>query len=297
MNNIDKKIAVLKKEKKLGLMTHAVVGYPNMGKSIEIIKILAQYSDFLELQIPFSDPVADGETIMEASEAALKNGMNTDKAFEIIRNLNLRVLPFGSPMSTHKGTPAMGLPASRHPLVRLRTDKLTPVLVMCYYNQVFRYGMDRFCKKARESGVSGLIVPDIPPEEEKKERFIEACLRYDLYPIRVISPASGEERLRINAKYAKGFVYSVSHFGVTGTKSELDKDLQIYLRRVKKYFNIPIALGFGISSPDQIQKIKGMVDIAIVGSAIINTYNRDGLKGVDTLVKSLKNCTIQKENI
>src|SRR3989344_551789 len=244
---------------KIKLMTHVVVGYPNMEESEKLIKILAEQSDFLELQIPFSDPIADGETIMKASEIALKNGMNTDKAFRFMEELgNYRM----------------------------------PKLVMCYYNQVFRYGVEKFCKRAKMSGVSGLIVPDIPPEEERGEKFMEFCEKYNLDHIRVISPASRVERLKINAKYGKGFVYCVSHFGVTGTKTEFSNNLKKYIERVRKYFSIPVALGFGISSSEQISKIKGLVDIAIVGSAIIKEYDKEGIAGVETFVKSLKADTI-----
>lgn len=258
MNAIDIQTKKLKRENRIGLMTHAVLGYPNMEKSRDIIRVLTKDSDFLELQIPFSDPIADGKTIMQASDVALKQGMNTERAFHFIKELDLDI----------------------------------PVIIMCYYNQIFRYGIEKFCQKAKESGVSALIVPDIPPEEEKREKFNETCLVYDLHPIRVMSPASGNGRLEINAKYAKGFVYCVSHFGVTGTKSELNNELEKYLGRVKEYFNIPIALGFGISSPEQIKNIRGLADIVIVGSAIINTYNRDGIEGVHSLVKNLKAGTI-----
>lgn len=259
MNTIDKKINELKTNKRLGLMAHAVLGYPTAEKSLEIIRTLvANDSDFLELQIPFSDPVADGATIMKACEVALKNRMNTGRVFDLIDKLNTEI----------------------------------PVLVMAYYNTVFRYGIDKFCKKASQLKVSGLIVPDIPPEEEKSEKFISTCFKYDLYPIRVVSPSSSVERLKINSKFARGFVYCVSHFGVTGSQATVDGRLINYIDRVKQVIKLPVAVGFGIEKPEQIQKLKGLADIAIVGSAIIKNYDAGGLEQVSSFIKSLKESTI-----
>lgn len=261
MNAIDKKINLLKKENKLGLMAHAVLGYPTMEKSFEIIRtLISAGSDFLELQIPFSDPVADGETIMKACEVAIKNGTNTDKAFEVIEKLGKRIN--------------------------------IPILLMAYYNTVFRYGVDKFCRKASELKVSGLIVPDIPPEEETSEKFIETCFKYDIYPIRVVSPSSSIERLIINTKYARGFVYCISHFGVTGTKTVVDKKLIDYLQKVKQNMKLPVAVGFGISKAEQIEKLKGFADIAIVGSEIIKSYDKGGIGKVSSFIRGLKESTI-----
>lgn len=259
MNKIDIKLQELKKEKQLSLMAHAVLGYPTMGKSIEIINsLISSGTDFLELQIPFSDPVADGETIMRACEVALKNGMNTDKTFEMIEKLDTRI----------------------------------PILLMAYYNTVFRYGIDKFCKKSSQSGVSGLIVPDIPPEEEKSERFISTCLEYDIYPIRVVSPSSSIARLKINSKFAKGFVYCVSHFGITGSKAIVGEKLFSYLKKVKQIIKLPVAVGFGIERKEQVTKLKGVADIAIVGSAIIKNYDAGGISRVSSFIKDLKESTI-----
>ncbi len=242
-------------------MTHVVVGYPNVGESYEIVKTLVDGgADYLELQIPFSDPVADGETIMHALEVALKNGMNTDRAFQFIDSLK-----------------------KYH----------VPKYIMCYYNQVFRYGVERFIKKAKDLGVEGLIVPDIPPEEEKNEQFIALCNKYSVDSIRVISPSSSEERVRINSKIGKGFLYLVSHFGVTGTKSVFNKSLFEYIERVRKVTDLPLAIGFGISKREQIELLYGHAEIAIVGSAIINEYDKRGIKGLKRFIRLLKAGTIK----
>lgn len=245
-------------------MTHAVLGYPTAEKSLEIVNsLISNGSDFLELQIPFSDPIADGATIMKACEVALKNRMNTDRAFELIEQLSNTI----------------------------------PILLMAYYNTVFRYGIEKFCKRAQNIGVAGLIVPDIPLEEEKSEKFISTCLKYDLYPIRVISPSSSIDRLRINARFTHGFIYCVSHFGVTGSQVKVDGELFGYLKRVKQIIRLPVAVGFGISKAEQIKRLKGVADIAIVGSAIIKGYDKGGIQEISSFVKELKDCTIQKEDI
>ena len=146
---------------------------------------------------------------------------------------------------------------------------------MGYYNTVFRYGVDRFCKEAKICGVSGLIIPDMPLDEEPYEHFYQSAKKYDLYPIAVISPASTPERLKLNALQAKGFVYCVSRFGVTGSRSKLNPKLQNYLNTVRKYFKIPLAVGFGISKREHIQAIEKHADIAIVGSAIIDSIKEN----------------------
>lgn len=261
MNNIDQRIKQLKESKEIGLMTHAVLGYPTMKICLDIINtLISNGSDFLELQIPFSDPVADGETIMKACEAALKNGTNTDKTFHLISKLTNRTN--------------------------------VPVLIMAYYNTVFRYGIDKFCCRASKLKASGLIVPDIPQDEEPSEKFITTCFKYDLYPIRIVSPSSSRQRLRANVPFAKGFVYCISHFGVTGSQVIIDGELFNYIERVKQVIRLPVAVGFGIERREQLEKLRGIVDIAIVGSAIIKNYNDGGIERVSSFIRKLKEGTI-----
>lgn len=224
-------------------MTHVVVGYPSLEATGELIETLADAgSDFIELQIPFSDPIADGPTIMLASEKAIENGANVQNALTIMADVSKRVK--------------------------------IPLLFMAYYNTIFHYGVEKFCKKAKQAGAYGLIVPDIPIDEEQHERFNFFCEKYGLNLIRVISPASTDERLKLNAKNAKGFVYCVSRYGVTGTKSELNPELQKYLKKVRSYFNIPLGVGFGISKREHIEALQGHADIAIVGSALIELLKK-----------------------
>lgn len=279
MDKLEHKLQEIKKGGRLGLMTHVVVGYPSLADTVRLVKIMAKEGvDIVELQIPFSDPLADGPTIMKACEKSLQNGTKIKDAFKVMQQLSREVS--------------------------------IPLLFMAYYNTVFRYkdtssrvpplaergdlkeiasfpstslgiprnddmsGAEAFCKDAKAAGASGLIVPDVPIEEEKEEHFIKFCNKYDLANIRVISPSSTVDRLKKNAKVGSGFVYCTARQGITGARKDFNTDLIEYLSTVKKYFTIPLAVGFGISKPEHIKMLKGHADIAIVGSALIDLINR-----------------------
>ncbi len=254
MNSIDKKLEKIKQEKRLGLMTHVVVGYPSLYLTESLVKVMEDAGvDFIELQIPFSDPLADGPTIMKACEKALANGTKVKDAFDLAK--------------------------------RLSKKAKIPLLFMAYFNTVFKYGTKKFCLDAKKAGISGLIVPDMPLEEEKEEHFMKYCLEADLYHIRVISPSSTAERLKKNADVAKGFVYCTARQGITGTEKGLDSKITSFLKNVRKYFNIPIAVGFGIGSKERIKQIKPYADIAVIGSAIIEIINSSTPNNLEENVK------------
>lgn len=263
MNKIDTRLRKIKKEGRLGLMTHLVIGYPDLDKSIELARVMiAEGVDFLELQIPFSDPMADGPTLMVANAKALAYGATVKKALAAMRKLS-------------------------------RTD--TPLLFMTYFNVVLQYGAAKFCRDAGRAGCSGLIVPDIPLEEEEREHFIASAEKNNLFAIRLLSPASTHERLKLNSRVAKGFVYFTSRKGVTGSRRFLDSDLANHLVRLKKHFSVPVAVGFGLSAPEHLKTLKGKANIAVVGSAITDTFNRSPIgqkvQSVRRLVKKLvQNC-------
>lgn len=261
MNKLNKKLQEIKKKKGIGLMTHVVVGYPSLEHTVNLVKTMEKAGvDFVELQIPFSDPLADGPTIMRACENALKNGIKVKDAFSVMKTLSGEVS--------------------------------TPLIFMAYYNNVFKYGVEKFCKDAADVGVSGLIVPDMPIEEEGNEHFMKHCEKYRLDNIRVVSPASTDERLVKNARVASGFIYFTARQGITGAKETLDPSLIANLKKVKKYFSVPIAVGFGISKKEHIKSVAPYTDIAVVGSAIIDIINNSKSseleKNVGSFIKSLK---------
>lgn len=258
MNKIDQKIAKIKQRKQIGLMTHVVVGYPSLEETILIVKTMAECGvDFVELQIPFSDPLADGPTIMKACEQSLVQGTKVKDAFVVMKTLSSQVS--------------------------------IPLLFMAYYNTVFRYGVEKFCRDAKNAGASGLIVPDMPLEEENYEHFYKFAKKYDLHTIQVISPASTADRLKRNAAAASGFVYCTARQGITGAKKELDPALKSYLKNVKNVFGIPIAVGFGISRSEHIKALREQAEIAVIGSAIIDVIRNTEKKYRITAIQQFLN--------
>ena len=231
-------------------MTHMVIGYPTLDDTIKIVKTMTENgADFIELQIPFSDPIADGPTIMKACEKSLKNGTKVKDSFDVMKKLSGMV------------------------------NK--PLYFMAYYNTVFKHGVEEFCRDAKEAGASGIIVPDMPVDEEPEEHFIANCQKYSLDNIQVVSPASTDERLKKNAAVARGFVYCTAHQGITGAKDELDPTLIDFLKKVRSVFSVPIAVGFGISKREHLQALSPYADIAIIGSALIDIINSSQSSGLE----------------
>ena len=213
-------------------------------------------ADLIELGIPFSDPTAEGPVILEANVRALRGGVTTDKIFDMV--------------------------------VKIRRKTSIPMVFMTYANVVFSYGTERFIKKAAECGMDGLILPDVPFEE--KEEFDTVCKEYGLDLISLIAPTS-HERITQIAKEANGFVYCVSSLGVTGTRAKITTDIGAMVKLVKEAKDIPCAVGFGISTPEQAKKMAAQSDGAIVGSAIVKlcaAYGENCVSYVKEYVKSMK---------
>ena len=242
MTLLEEKLQEIKQRDEIGLMTHVVIGYPSLEDTVKIVETMVKGgADIVELQIPFSDPLADGPTIMRACETSLRNGTKISDAFKIMKTLSSRIK--------------------------------IPLLFMAYYNTVFKYGVEKFCAAAAAAGASGLIVPDMAIDEEGEEHFFEFCRKYNLHNIQVISQSSTDERLKKNKQFANGFVYCAAHQGTTGAQDKLDPNLESYLKKIKETFSIPIAVGFGISKREHIEGLKPYADVAIVGSAIIDIIN------------------------
>ena len=236
--------------KKTCLMTHIVGGYPNMEECEKIAISMAETGvSYLEIQIPFSDPIADGKTILSANMEALDKGVTVDDCFALLRRLKKKI------------------------------D--IPVLFMTYYNIPFHYGVEKFCKKAKEVGCYGFIIPDMPFDEEKNDHYLELCEKYDLNAIQVISQITPIDRSKKISKVANGFVYCVSTAGTTGERAGLNKKVVQYVRRVRKYIKIPIAIGFGVSNKEHVDFLRDKVDIIVIGSKILNIYNNSPIgKGI-----------------
>ncbi|SFG38052.1 tryptophan synthase subunit alpha [Oribacterium sp. WCC10] len=220
-----------------------------------VLEMVKNGADIIELGIPFSDPTAEGPVIMEADNRALKSGVTTDKIFEFTKEL--------------------------------RKEVDVPFLYMTYANVVFSYGTEKFMKAASEAGVSGLILPDVPYEE--KGDFEEICDRYGVELISMITPASND-RIRMIAKEAKGYIYVVSSLGVTGERSDITADIGSMVKLVKENTDVPCAVGFGISSPEQAGSMAALSDGAIVGSSIVKIVAEEGANApqkVGALVKAM----------
>lgn len=229
-------------------MTHIVAGYPSLKASENLAILMADSGvSILEIQIPFSDPVADGKTIAEANRVSLENGTSVEDCFELLRSLKGKIK--------------------------------IPIYLMTYFNIPFVYGLENFCKKAAEYSCEGLIIPDLPFDEESQEHYLSLCKKYGLNSIQVISPMTTDLRMKKIAKLARGFVYSMARTGITGAKKDLDSNLQKYLERVNATCKLPIAVGFGISSVDHLKTIDGFADIAVIGSKILDLY-KDGENAV-----------------
>ncbi|MCQ2501371.1 MAG: tryptophan synthase subunit alpha, partial [Lachnospiraceae bacterium] len=221
-----------------------------------VIEMVKNGADLIELGIPFSDPTAEGPVIQGANIRALAGGVTTDKVFDLVRDL--------------------------------RGEVTVPMVFMTYANVVFSYGAERFISTCQEVGIDGLILPDLPYEE--KEEFQPICTKYDVDLISLIAPTS-ENRIAMIAKEAEGFIYLVSSLGVTGTRTEIKTDLASIAEVVRANTDVPCAIGFGISTPEQAAKMAAISDGAIVGSAIIKIlakYGKEAPKYVGEYVKSMK---------
>ncbi len=243
------------------LMTHIVAGYPDLETSEALVKTMAKAGvAFLEIQIPFSDPVADGPVIMRANETALKQGITPDDCLALLE--------------------------------RLHQSVTIPLLFMTYYNIIFRYGVTAFCRRAAQAGAYGLIVPDIPYHEEPYDHFLAACREAGLHAIQVVSPLTPDHRLEKIASLASGFIYCVSHTGLTGDTGAERKALLQYLKRVRQFTDLPLAVGFGISTPEQVRGLTGHADIAVIGSQVIRLlHNNDGRGGLKPVADFLRSIT------
>ncbi len=237
------------------LMTHIVLGYPSWEDSLAIVDtMVAAGVDLMELQIPFSEPIADGPVILRANQEALQRGVTVARCLEFGREV-----------------------ARRHPI---------PFLYMTYYNILYRYGVEQFVDEMAASGLQGAIVPDLPPEEG--DDYIAAMKTRSMHPIFIYSPTTGDERMRYLAGYARGFVYCVARKGVTGMDTRFSDELGSYLARCRAATDLPLALGFGVREKADVDFLRGKVDIAVIGTQTIRLVEDQGAAAVGEFIRGLR---------
>jgi tryptophan synthase alpha chain len=252
---LETRLREARKKKDILLMTHIVVGYPSFAASLEIVDAMAETGvDLMELQIPFSEPVADGPIILAANQKALAAGSTVERCFAFAATVG-----------------------QKHPI---------PFLFMSYYNVLFRAGVAGFVDRMKSAGLSGAIVPDLPPEEAGE--YLPAMDRAGLDPIFIFSPSTGDERMRSIAGCARGFVYCVARKGVTGLHTTFSGELDAYLARCRAATKLPLALGFGVQDAADVDFLRGKVDIAVVGSATLRLIDDKGIAAVGDFVRGLR---------
>jgi tryptophan synthase alpha chain len=234
---IGRRFAALREEGRAGLVTYLTAGDPDPDTSARLFAGLAAAgADLIEIGMPFSDPMADGPVIQEAGQRALKRGMNLRRTLALVRELR-------------------------------RADDATPIVLMGYYNPIYRYGTAAFARDAVAAGVDGVIVVDLPPEEDAE--LTEPARAAGLDVIRLATPTSDEERLPRIVEHASGFVYYVAIAGITGTRSADAASVADAVGRLRRFTPLPIAVGFGIRTPEQAAEVARAADAAVVGSSLV----------------------------
>jgi len=243
------------KKKDILLMTHIVLGYPTLDDSFRIVETMVDSGvDLMELQIPFSEPIADGPVIARANQRALERGATVEAGL----NLAERVVR--------------------------KFD--IPFLIMTYYNILFRYGVHDFISAMAKRGLQGAIVPDLPPEEGRE--YLEAMQIHDLAPILIFSPATSDKRMKYLDSIGRGFIYCVARKGVTGAHTSFSTGLSSYLVRCRKASRLPLALGFGVKGRADVSFLRGKADIAVIGTETIRIIEEHGVASVRGFIRGLR---------
>lgn len=260
INRVDLKFKELKKKNKKAFIAFIMAGDPSLAITKQLVfEMVDSGVDIIELGVPFSDPIADGPAIQKASGRGLKSKTTLAGVLNMVKN------------------------------IRVQTQ--TPIVFLIYYNLVFHYGLEKFVKDATQSGVDGVVIPDLPLEESKELRKIAKKKKFSVIPL--LAPTSPVDRIKKVSSAASGFIYYVSLTGTTGARKKLPKELGENLRNIKKITRMPVCVGFGISTPAQVKEVQKHADGAIVGSAIIkiienNAGKKDLVKKVGRFIKILK---------
>lgn len=253
---LDAMFARANEENRAAFMPYFPIGYPDYETSIEAIAAMASVGvDGFEMGVPFSDPVADGSTIQAATQTALQNGTTVKLCLQAVEKLRGRGID-------------------------------QPMMMMSYANPLMAYGIEQFVADAKAAGADGLIIPDLPPEEANM--FAEVCAQHDLALVFFLAPTSNEKRIELAAKHATGFIYVVSLTGITGARTDLPEYLTDFIARIRAKTETPLVLGFGISQPEHVRQLHGLVNGFIVGSALVKA-GKQGVEEVKGLAESLRN--------
>ena len=257
MNRIDERFKKLESEDKKALITYIMAGDPSLQVTEDLIYAVEEAgADIIELGIPFSDPLADGPVIQRAAERALASGTTVKKVFDMVG--------------------------------KVRKDSQLPIVIMTYYNIIFKYGERPFLQDAAKNGIDGIIIPDLPPEEG--EYITEAAQKHNIDLIFLLSPTSNDKRISLISKKSRGFIYYVSLTGVTGVRTKLSDSIAPMIQKIRAETGKPIAVGFGISNTEQASKVSTYADGVVIGSAIVKAIEESSSAGeIITAVKKLVN--------
>ncbi len=254
---IEARFAALAKAGRKGLITFVMGGDPDLTASANLIAALPKAgADIIEIGFPFSDPMADGPVIQAAGLRALRAGTSLHDVIVLAADFR-------------------------------KQDIDTPIVLMGYYNPVYRYGIDAFCKAASKAGVDGIILVDLPPEEE--EEFVNVATPYDIRLIRLLAPTTDDNRLAALTCHAGGFLYYISVMGITGGKSADNAKLEARVRHIQSRTSLPLAVGFGIKTPEQARQVAAYSDAVVVGSALVDVLAHQSTDVALDFVKSLRN--------
>lgn len=239
-SRITKKFNELRNKNEKALITYITGGDPNIDTTFNLVLAMEKAgADIVEIGIPYSDPTADGPVIERAAMRALKAGTNIESVFDMV--------------------------------AKLRVETEVPLVFLVYYNGIYKYGIEKFLNKCEEKGVDGLIIPDLPLEERKE--LNEMMKDYPIDLIALVAPTS-EDRIKEIVSEAEGFIYCISSRGVTGKRDHFGADLSDFMKKVRRYTTTPLAIGFGISSREAVENLKGLCDGVIVGSAIVEKIEK-----------------------
>ncbi len=242
-------------KKDILIMTHIVLGYPSFGDSFKIIATMVKAGvDLIEMQVPFSEPIADGPVILRANQQALKGGATVQGCFDL----------------AEKVARAFDI----------------PFLIMSYFNIPYKYGTTRFVSDMATRNMRGAIIPDLPPEEGQE--YLKVMQKFHLAPIFIFSPTTPIERMKHLSTFAGGFIYCIARKGVTGATTTFDEELGVYLSRCREATHLPLALGFGIKEKADIDFLKGKVEIAVIGTQTIRIMEQKGIAFVGDFISSLR---------